>query len=142
VGRRTASIILGIVFGVLALNAWTQVLRVAFGLSKIPATLTGLQFASGLTAVATAWGSWRRTRWTSGAALAYGVVTAGMLFALPSLLHLPADARSGIWAGSAVVLLFALLCAAFFHFDARRLVVPAGPGGEKAGTERPPQRES
>jgi hypothetical protein len=120
VARRPASIILTAVFGLLALNAWGQVLLVAFGRSGDPRVLTMLQFVIGLTAVATAWGSWRQTRWAPGAAIAYGATTAGMLAALPSLLQLPADARMGIWTGGAAVMLFALLCAAYFRADARR----------------------
>jgi hypothetical protein len=120
VARRPASIILSVVFGLLALNAWGQVLLVALGHSDDSRTLTMLQGVVGLTAVATAWGSWRRARWAPGAAIAYGATTAGMLAALPSLLQLPTDARLGIWAGSAAVLLFAVLCAVYFRADARR----------------------
>jgi hypothetical protein len=58
--------------------------------------------------VGAAWGTWRNARWGSMACVLYGLVTAGMLAALPRLLDLPADARPGIWSGAALVLLFAL----------------------------------
>jgi hypothetical protein len=114
------SIILSVVFGLLALNACGQVLLVALRSSDEPPTLTVLKTGIGLTAAATAWASWRRARWAPAAAIAYGVITASMLAALPSLLRLPADARLGIWTGGAAAMLFALLCAAYFRFDARR----------------------
>jgi hypothetical protein len=120
VPRRPTSIILSVVFGLLALTAWVQVLLVAIRTSDEPPTLTVLHAGSGFTAAATAWGSWRRARWASGAAIAYGAITAGMLAALPSILRLPPDARLGIWTGGAAIMLFALLCAAYFRSDARR----------------------
>ena len=118
--RRTVSITLCVVFGLLALDAWVQVLLVALGRSDDPPTLTALQVGIGLTAAATAWGSWRRARWAPGAAIAYGAITASMLVALPALLRLPTDARRGIWTGAAAVMLAAWLCAAYFRSDARR----------------------
>lgn len=114
--RRPLSIILSVVFGLLTLAAWGQVLQRAGD----PPTLTALQFVIGLTAALTTWGSWRRTRWASGAAIAYGVTTAGMLVALPSLLGLAGEARMGIWTGAAASMVFAVACAAYFRSDARR----------------------
>ena len=131
--RRPVSIILSVIFGLLALTALGQVLLVALGGSDEPGTLIVLKMGIGLTAAATAWGSWRRARWTSGAAIAYGVITASMLAALPSLLGLPADARFGIWTGGAAAMLFALLCAAYFRSDARRQA-------ESISTERANER--
>lgn len=118
--RRTASIILSVVFGLLALDAWVEVLLAALRRSDDPLTLTALQIGIGLTATATAWGTWRRARWAPSAAIAYGAVTASMLAALPSLLQLPAEARRGIWSGGAAVMVLALLCAAYLRSDARR----------------------
>jgi hypothetical protein len=117
--RRTASIILSAVFAFLALAAWGEVLSVALG-SDTPPLLAALQTCVGIAAAATAWGSWRRTKWAASAALAYGVVTAGMLVLLPSLLRLPAEARAGIWSGAGVVVVFAALCARYFRANARR----------------------
>jgi hypothetical protein len=120
VARRTASIILSVVFALLALAAWGQVLSTALGHGDDPHVLTALHACTGAAAAATAWGSWRRAKWTSSAAVAYGIVTAGMLIALPSLLRLPAAARTGIWTGAVAVLVFAALCAMYFRSDARR----------------------
>jgi hypothetical protein len=119
VTRRPTSIILSVVFGLLALAASGQVFM-SLRSSDEPPTLTVLHFGSGLAAAATAWGSWCRAGWASGAVIAYGAITASLLTALPSLLRLPADARLGIWTGGAAVMLFALLCSAYFRFDARR----------------------
>jgi len=119
VARRKASIILSAVFALLALSAWGEVLSVALGNSS-PPVLAALQACVGIAAAATAWGSWRRTKWAASAALVYGVVAAGMLVVLPSLLGLPAEARAGIWSGAAAVLVFAALCAMYFRADARR----------------------
>ena len=116
--RRPASFILSSVFAFLALAAWGQVLSVALGHSDDSPVLTALQTCIGAAAAATAWGSWRRTKWAASAALAYGVVTAGMLVVLPSLLGLPAEARAGIWSGAAAVMVFAALCAMYFRSDA------------------------
>ena len=118
--RRPTSIILSIIFALLALAAWGEVLSVALGHSDSPPLLAALQTCVGGAAAATAWGSWRRRKWASSAALAYGAVTGGMLVFLPSLLGLPAEARAGIWSGAAVVMVFAALCAIYFRSDARR----------------------
>jgi hypothetical protein len=120
VARRTTSIILSVVFGLLALGAWVEVLLAALHRSDDPRALTALQLGIALTGTATAWGGWRRAKWTWGAAIAYGAITANMLAVLPSLIGLPAEARPGIWTGGAAVLVFGLLCAAYFRFDGRR----------------------
>jgi len=84
---------------------------------------------TGAAAAATFWGSWRGTRWTPIAAVAYGALTTALLLALPALLNLPPDARAGIRAGAAAVLLFALLSAAYFRANARQ-------SGRQISTER------
>ena len=129
VPRRTASIILSVIFGLLALDALLQVLLAALGPSHDPLPLTVLEIGMGTAAALTAQGSWRRAGWASGAAIAYGAITATMLAALPSLLQLPVGSRRGIWAGGAAVMLFALVCAAYFRADARRQAgrTPSGP---------------
>lgn len=118
--RRRISIVLSVAFGLLALEAWEEVLLAVLHRSDDPPMLTALQFGIGLTAAATAWGSWRRARWTWGAAIAYGAITAGMLAALPSLIGLPVEARRGVWIGGGAVMVLALLCAAYFRSEARR----------------------
>ena len=106
--RRPVLIIQAVVFGLLGLNAWGQVVSVLLGRSDDPPVLTALQFAVGAAGVAAAWGIWKQAEWAWVAAIAYGVVTAGMLLALPALLELPADARTGIWGGAAVVMVLSL----------------------------------
>ncbi len=118
--RRPVSIIQAVVFGLLGLNGWWQALSVLLGGSDNPRALTALQVVIGAAGVAAAWGIWKQAEWAWAAALAYGVVTAGMLLGLPTMLHLPADARPGIWGGAAVVMMLSLVCAAYLRNDARR----------------------
>jgi hypothetical protein len=118
--RKPLGLILGAIFGVLALADWAQVLLALVAPSGTPSTLIALHFGTGAAAAATCWGSWRRTRWTPIAAVAYGAIAAVLLLALPSLLNLPLEARAGLRTGAAVVLLFALLSAAYFRADTRQ----------------------
>lgn len=101
-------VVLAGVFLLLALNAWAQVLLVPLGRSDDPASLTILQSLIGLAGTAAAWGSWSGARWAPMAAVLHGVVTAGMLLALPPILDLGADERGGLRAGAVAVLVFAL----------------------------------
>ena len=116
---------LSVAFGLLGLNGWGQVVMAALGRSSDSATLVALQFAIGLAGLVTAWGGWRGATWTWIAAIAYGVVTAAMLTALPFLLGLEPAERSGIWTGAGAVLVFSLLCARYFRSDAKRQTSPA-----------------
>ena len=118
--RKPLGLVLGAIFGVLALIDWAQVLLALLGRSDNPSTLIALHFGTGAAAAASCWGSWRRNPWTPIAAVTYGVLTAALLLALPSLLNLPLDARAGLRAGAAAVLLFALLSAAYFRADSRQ----------------------
>jgi len=118
--RKPLGLVLGAIFGVLALIDWAQVLLALLGRSDNPSTLIALHFGTGAAAAASGWGSWRRKPWTPIAAVTYGVLTAALLLALPSLLNLPLDARAGLRAGAAAVLLFALLSAAYFRADSRQ----------------------
>jgi hypothetical protein len=115
------SIALSVLFGLFVVNSWGQVLLNIAGHSNDPGALTALQLGSGATALATSWGAWHRTRWAAGAAVLYGLATAGLVAALPRLLDLPAAARSGLWLGSTAILVFSLLCAAYLRSDARRV---------------------
>jgi hypothetical protein len=101
---RRARIVLTAVFGLLALNAWAQVVFVPLGRSDDPPLLTAWQALVGAAGAAAAWGSWAAARWAPAAAVAYGVTTAGMLVALGPMLGLEAAARGGLWAGAAVLL--------------------------------------
>lgn len=110
--RRPRSItVLSVVFALLALNAWAQVVLAASGDSRDPLALILLQAAVGSAAAAAAWGSWRMRRWSPHAAIVYGVVTAAMLLALDPLLDLGPDARSGLWTFAVVVLLLGTVAA-------------------------------
>jgi len=120
VKRKRLGLVLGAVFGVLALIDLTQVLLALLGRSDNPSTLIALNFGTGITAAATWWGSWRRARWTPIAAAAYGAVATTLLLRLPTLLDLPVDARAGLRAGAGGILLFALLSAAYFRADSRK----------------------
>jgi hypothetical protein len=126
--RSRGRVVLTLVFALLALNAWVQVvLRVLLGASADPAALTILQALIGLAGGAAAWGTWAGTRWAPVAAVLYGLVTAGMLMALTPLLDLPPDGRAGLWTGAAAVLLFAIWAARYLRrtrFDDPTVVGP------------------
>ncbi len=109
--HRAIRIVLAVLFALLALNAWAQVVLTALGLSDDPAPLFILQLLSGAASAAAALGIWRGARWAPGAALAYGVITAGMIVALETILGLDRDARGGLITGAAMVLLFSVLAA-------------------------------
>ena len=98
-GRR----VLAVMFAALALIAWAQAVLVPLGRSDDPLALTAFQTAIGFAGALAAWGCWSGARWAPVAAVAYGGVTAAMLMALPVLLDLDADARTGIWTGAAGV---------------------------------------
>jgi peptidoglycan/LPS O-acetylase OafA/YrhL len=118
--RKPLGLVLIAIFGVLALIDWVQVLLALLGHSDNPSALVALHFGTGAAAAASGWGSWRRKPWTPIAAVTYGVLTAALLLALPSLLNLPLDAPAGLRAGAAAVLIFALLSAAYFRADSRQ----------------------
>ena len=117
--RRTrGQVVLVVVFAVLTLNAWGQVVLVALGYSNDPLTLVALQALIGTAGAAASWGTWRAARWAPAAGAMYGMVTAVMLLALGPLLALEPEARRGLWAGAVGVLAFGLWSAWYI----RRLV--------------------
>ena len=118
--RKRLGLVLSVIFGLLALIDLAQVLLALLPGADNPRALIALQFGTGAAAAVTCWGSWRRMRWTPIAAVAYGALTTALLLALPALLDLPSDARTGLRTGAAAVLLFALLSAAYFRADARQ----------------------
>jgi hypothetical protein len=109
--RSRGRVVLAVAFGLFALSAWIQVVLVPLGRSGDPPALTLLQAVVGTAAAMAAWGSWGGARWAPWAALAYGVTSAGMLAALGPLLELPVDARTSIWWGALIVLLFTVFAA-------------------------------
>ena len=118
--RPRGRVALAVVFALLALNALAQLALVALGHSDDPPTLIVLQTLVGMLAAAAARGSWAGAQWAPWAALAYGLVTAGMLVALVPLLELGRDARGGIWFGAACVLVFALWAAWYLRRSVAR----------------------
>jgi hypothetical protein len=128
--RARGRVALAVVFALLALNALVQVALVPLGHSGDPPVLTVLQALVGAAGAAAAWGSWAGTRWAPWAALAYGLVTAGMLAALVPLLELNPGARGGVWLGAACVFAFALWAAWYL----RRSVARAAADADRAPT--------
>lgn len=122
--RRTPGhITLAVVFALLALNTWAEVVSILRGRSGGPTALTILQVLVGATCTVTAWGAWIGARWAPVAATVYGLVTAAMLVALGPLLDLGPDASRGLWLGAAVMLMFALASAWYLRRDAKRSTV-------------------
>ena len=121
-GIRTA---FALIFALLALNAWVQVVLTALGRSDDPAALLALQVLSGAAAAAAAVGIWRGARWAPGAALSYGVVTGCMIAALEPILGLEREARTGLWMGAVIVLLFSAGSAWYLRRSAARDTAPA-----------------
>ena len=109
--RSRGCVALAVVFGLLALNAFAQVILVPLDRSDDPPLLTVLQALVATVAGAAAWGSWFGTRWAPVAAFLYGLVTAGLLVSLDPLLYLGHDARDGLWVGAALALLFGVWAA-------------------------------
>ena len=106
--RPWGRIALAILFAILSANSLGQVLLVLAGRSNEPVSLTILQSAMALAGGAAAWGSWKGTRWAPLAAAGYGLVSAGMLVALPAILDLPRAESGGIWMGAAAIALFSV----------------------------------
>ncbi|HEY6828644.1 MAG TPA: hypothetical protein VI259_17415 [Gemmatimonadaceae bacterium] len=108
--RSFADIILTAVFLLISVNAWSQVVLAMLGHASSP-LLTTMQILIGGSASAAAWGSWIGARWASTAALAYGLVSAAMLWALPLVLESGTHARPDFSAGAVGVALFAVAAA-------------------------------
>lgn len=121
--RRTiGQIALAVIYVLLALNAWAQVVLVPLGQSGDPAILTALQVLIGIASIVAAWGSWAGTRWAPLAVIFHGLITAAMLVSLDPILKLGPDARSRLWIGGGVVLLWSLA----FAWYLKRTVTPKG----------------
>ena len=118
--RAWVRVALAILFALLCLNAWSQVVLALVGRADDPPILIGLQCLSGGTAAAAAVGSWVGARWASVGALLYGVVTGAMIAALEAILHLGNEARVGLWVGGAAVLIVGAGAAWYLRRDANR----------------------
>ena len=108
--RSIADIILTAIFLLISVNSWSQVALVMLGHASSP-LLTTMQILVGGSASAAAWGSWIGARWASTAALAYGLFTAAMLWALPLVFQSSTGARPDFSAGAMGVALFAVASA-------------------------------
>ena len=116
--RRGFRIAFAIIFALLGLNAWAQVLLTVAGRTGDPPALFILQFLSGAAAAAAAAGIWKGARWAPVAALGYGIITACMIAALEPILGLEREARTGLWIGAVMVLLFSALSAWYLRRSA------------------------
>lgn len=116
IGRNVVSVL----FTVVGLSAWSEALEIFQRSTDEPMLLGIIQTAVGAVALATAVGSWRGSRWSPVAALAYGVITGGMIIGLGPMLDLAPDERSGLPVGAAAVLLLALLAAWYLRRSLRR----------------------
>jgi hypothetical protein len=118
--RSRARMVLAVVFVLLASSAWWQVVNDVTGANDSPRILTFLQAIVGAMAAAAAWGSWIGARWAPAFALLYGVIAGGMVASLGPMLDLPAESRSGLWFGAAMILAFGLLTAWWLQRSLRR----------------------
>ena len=106
--RSRGRTVLVVVFALLGLSAWWQVVGDVLDRSNEPPILTGWQVLVGAMALGAAWGSWRGARWAPVFALLYGAITGAMIASLPPILDLPAESRRGLWLGAAIVLAFGI----------------------------------
>jgi len=114
--RSWIRILLAAVFGIASAAQATVTV-----LAADPPIVTALRAAASGAAAAAALGIWRETAWAAAAALAYGVLTSTLLFALGPLLALDAAARSGLRGGAVSVLLFSLASAWYLKRHTRSL---------------------
>jgi len=103
--------VLAVVFALLALSAWWEVVNDVIGTNDSPRILALLQTIVGAMAAAAAWGSWKGARWAPAFALLYGVIAGGMVASLGPMLDLPAESRRGLWTGGVMVLIFGIVTA-------------------------------
>jgi hypothetical protein len=113
-------IALALIYALLALNAWAQVIFALRGELSDPPILIGLQSLIGIAGAAAAWGSWVGARWAAYAVVVHGLTTAAMLVALDPILGLGADARSRLFIAAAAVLAWTFLFAWYLNRLVRR----------------------
>ena len=104
--RSRGRTVLAVVFALLALSAWWQVVNDLMDRSNEPPVLTGWQVLVGAAGAAAAWGGWKGARWAPAFALLYGVIAGAMVASLGPLLDLPPESRKGLWLGAALVITF------------------------------------
>ena len=103
--------VLAVVFALLALSAWWEVVNDVMGTNDSPRILAGWQAIVGTIGAAAAWGGWIGARWAPLFAVLYGVVAGAMVASLRPILDLPAEAAKGLWIGGAMVLVFGVVSA-------------------------------
>ena len=126
-----ARVLPAIVFALLAVDAWRQVVTDGLIAVHEPRTLTALKVVVGIAAVAASWGSWTGKRWAPAAALAWGIAVAAMLVSLEWVLGLGVQARRGLWSGAMVLLAFSVVGAWWIRRAVRSAqpAVAVPPGG-------------
>ena len=118
--RKPGQIVLAVIYALLAVNAWAQVVLALRGELSDPPILIGLQSLIGIAGAAAAWGSWAGARWAAYAVVIHGLITATMLVLLDPILGLGADARSSLLIAAAVVLAWSFLFAWYLNRLVRR----------------------
>ncbi len=113
--RKPGQIALALIYVLLALNAWAQVVLALGGELSDPPVLIALQAVIGIAGTAAAWGSWVGAQWAPHAVVFHGVSTATMLVALHPILGLPAESRSGLLIAAAAVLVWTFVFAWYLH---------------------------
>ncbi len=109
--RKPAQIALALIYALLALNAWAQVVLALRGELSDPPVLIVLQAVIGIAGTAATWSIWVAARWAPHAVVFHGVSTATMLVALVPILGLAAESRSGLLIAAAAVLVWTFLFA-------------------------------
>ena len=115
--------IVAVVFLLFGLNAFAQMAATLFGSGGDPLLLVLLQTLVGAAGIATAIGAWRARPWAAASALAYGVITGGMIISLGPMLDLEADARPGLLVGGITVLLIGVAAAWYLRRALQRTPV-------------------
>lgn len=101
--RRIGTTVIAILFALLAVEAWIQVVRNLVGDRDLPVVMIW-QFLTGGAAAMAAVGAWRRRPWSYRAVMLYGVLTAALIVALGPILNLDPSGRRGLLTGASVVL--------------------------------------
>ncbi len=104
--RRLSLLIITVVFALLCMVQWGEVVRAGLGLDSDYRILTLLKLVSGACAYAAAVGTFRRRPWAWVASLLYGVVTAVLILAVGPVAGLDAEERKGlIWGATSMLLI-------------------------------------
>lgn len=109
--RPLSVVVLAALFAAVALSDFWQVGMFLAGRNDELPILLVAHAVLGIVGAATAAAVWRRSSSSVWLAALWGVLTAALLAALPSVLGLPAEARGGLWVSAVVVLLIGALAA-------------------------------